>query len=71
MVAFAAFLYIRWFYRLVNQPAFRDDHGDISTEVGYEEDSYGYRIFGAFDDFDPATSTPHIHATGNSHSGPM
>jgi hypothetical protein len=71
VVALAAILYVRWFYRLVNQPNFRDDHGDVSTEVGYEEDCDGNKIGGAFDDFDPANSTPHVHTTGNTQSGPM
>lgn len=70
VVALMAFLYIRWFYRLINQPSFRDDKGDVSTEVGYEEDSCGHQLAG-FDDFDPATGTPHVHATGNTHAGPM
>lgn len=71
VVALAVFLYIRWFYRLINQPDFRDDRGDVSTEVGYEEDSYGSKILGAYDDFDPATGVPHVQTSGNLHSGPM
>ena len=29
------------FYRFVNQPRFRNEEGDLTTEVGYEEDSVG------------------------------
>ncbi len=29
------------FYRFVNQPKFRNEEGDLTTEVGYEEDSVG------------------------------
>jgi hypothetical protein len=29
------------FYRLINNPSWRSDEGDISTEAGYEEDSLG------------------------------
>lgn len=60
-----------WFYRLINQPAFRNDSGDVSTEVGYEEDSYGNVFTYACDDFSHAHPEPHIHATGNTGSGPM
>ena len=29
------------FWRFLSRPAFRDELGDITTEVGYEEDSFG------------------------------
>ncbi len=29
------------FWRWLNQPKFRESSGDITTEVGYEEDSLG------------------------------
>jgi hypothetical protein len=30
-----------WFMMSLNRPRFRDDVGDVTTEVGYEEDSVG------------------------------
>lgn len=69
--AAALVAFVIWFYRLINQPGFRDQLGDVSTEVGYEEDSCGNVIPYARDDFSHAHQEPHVNATGNMGSGPM
>lgn len=47
------------FYDLLNRPRFRDYRGDITTEVGYEEDGYG-RIVQELDDQCLNLETPHV-----------
>lgn len=32
---------VLWMFRVLNRPKFRDELGDITSEVGYEEDSVG------------------------------
>ncbi len=49
IVAFYAFSllcigFIIWFYWITNFPTYRDGDGDVSTEVGYSEDSMGRRV---------------------------
>ncbi len=31
-----------WFIKFLGQPDFRNENGDMTTEVGYEEDSVGH-----------------------------
>lgn len=66
-----AIIFQKRFYKYLNAPRFRNDQGDRTLEVGYEEDSVGHVIKKPTDDFNPALSTPHIQASGNQRSGPM
>lgn len=71
VMAFCCIGFVIWFYDVFNRPRFRNDQGDVSTEVGYEEDEFGKPLVYAADDFDLRQESPHVHATGNTHSGPM
>jgi hypothetical protein len=71
LMALCCIAFVSGFYQLVNRPRFRNDQGDVSTEVGYEEDSVGHPFGYANDDFDRSHVSPHVNAPGNSSSGPM
>lgn len=36
------------FFKMVEEPRFRDDEGDVTTEVGYAEDPVGNVLHGTF-----------------------
>jgi hypothetical protein len=55
-------------YRLMHRPRFRDEHGDITTEVGYEEDSIGRPFHGNDEEYvDP--EVPHGEPIGQTEMG--
>jgi len=60
---------IMYMFRALNRPAFRSDEGDITTEVGYEEDPTGQLIKPGFGQ---ASSTgqedPHVMHVGDARS---
>ncbi len=63
----AAFIgYFIFIFRLINMPRWRDDHGDITSEVGYFEDPTGKILVGQFaEDEGPEEakqSAPHVQA---------
>ncbi len=60
-----------WFYKLVNQPRFRDGEGDATTEAGYEEDGIGNVISTPEDDNEISTALPHTEMSANMESGPF
>lgn len=60
-------------FRLINMPCWRDDHGDISSEVGYFEDPLG-RVLNDGPEGDEIfrpgdLPAPHVQAPSNSNSG--
>ncbi|MBY0357509.1 MAG: hypothetical protein K2W82_05855 [Candidatus Obscuribacterales bacterium] len=65
----------RTVFRLLNQQKWRDDHGDVTHEVGYMEDPIGHVIVNpehtesVVEEGD--ISPPHIQSGGNLGSGPM
>ncbi|MBZ0187785.1 MAG: hypothetical protein K8F91_16180 [Candidatus Obscuribacterales bacterium] len=59
------------FFKLVDKPRFRDDRGDVTTEVGYAEDSQGnvlgtrYRHLSQEEIEDPHIAySPNVGASG-------
>ena len=62
-----------FFFRLLNLPQWRRDGGDISTEVGYFEDSVGHQLLGPLNDDsrpdDGDAPTPHVQASSNPSQG--
>ncbi len=57
------------FYSFTNKPRFRDELGDITTEVGYDEDSTGRLLHLTCDDECPDFEIPHVHAPGGTNTG--
>lgn len=51
------------FYDLVNKPRFRDSAGDITTEVGYDEDPVGNPLQLNDDDECVDGQMPHVPST--------
>ncbi len=49
-----------WVFRALTQPRFRDEIGDITTEVGYEEDSCGRLVSGYRTASSEEAAEPHI-----------
>ncbi len=62
-------------YRLINHPKFRQGSGDITTEVGYEEDPTGEPVLPPLHGLplagDSETHSPHIQAGAHIGTGPM
>lgn len=57
-----------WIYKVMHRPRFRDELGDITTEVGYEEDSIGKPFHGNDEEFVDA-ETPHCEPLGQTEVG--
>jgi hypothetical protein len=49
LVAILIAFFLR-FFKFINMPAWRDDHGDRTSEVGYFEDSAGRIVANPFND---------------------
>ncbi len=62
---------IQYFLDLTNKPAFRDSEGDVTTEVGYNEDSLGNLLPYNQDDECPDPELPHIQSTGGTNMGSL
>jgi hypothetical protein len=60
---------ILWFMLNLSHPKYRNEEGDIISEVGYEEDSIGRRLVGPDPDSLGASDVPHGVAAGGAHSG--
>lgn len=58
------------FYNLLNRPRFRDCRGDITTEVGYEEDPCGRIIETGLANSGADNEAPHVQAmaSGTKHT---
>jgi hypothetical protein len=55
-------------YHVMHHPCFRNDQGDITTEVGYEEDSIG-RPFHENDEEQMDPTVPRIEPIGHTEMG--
>jgi hypothetical protein len=61
-----------WFFKFTNTPGQRSEMGDVTTEVGYSEDSTGNVLSGrASDSASDGQFNPHIDAPANCESGPF
>lgn len=62
-------------YQIINHPRFRQGAGDITTEVGYEEDATGQPVSPPFHGLPLGDSaeiqSPHIQASAHIGTGPM
>lgn len=62
--------FVVWMFRVLTRPAFRDEIGDVTTEVGYEEDATGRPLRGWFREVaGEECEDPHVMHTGNQHIG--
>jgi hypothetical protein len=57
----------RWFWRFTNLPRFREEDGDVTTEVGYEEDSTGKPLHES--ESEDHRISPHIAFGADHHTG--
>jgi hypothetical protein len=65
-------LAIIWMFKVLNRPKFRGEDGDITTEVGYEEDSTGHVLPHSFtEETQFEQDSPHYMPSANVRSGPM
>lgn len=62
---------VLWIFNVLDRPKFRSCIGDITTEVGYEEDSTGHVLTGFGDRPDLGPGEPHVMTSANTGSGPM
>jgi len=61
-----------WIFKVLNRPRYRGEDGDITTEVGYEEDSTGHVLPHPFEEgYEYDANQPHSMTGGNSRSGPI
>ncbi|MBI4533709.1 MAG: hypothetical protein HY711_07150 [Candidatus Melainabacteria bacterium] len=59
-------------FHLLTRPSFRSDFGDITTEVGYEEDPTGCPLDAEhLEVSESEVADPHIMTSGNAGSGLM
>jgi len=61
------------FMRRITHSRFRDDRGDVTTEVGYEEDCDGRDLKEGVEEFTDQSlhEQAHFDFTANPHTGPM
>lgn len=60
-----------WIFKVLNRPKFRQSDGDITTEVGYEEDSTGHVLSAGAEDSEFEHESPHYMPSAHTGSGPM
>ncbi len=63
---------VLWMFKVLNRPKFRGSDGDITTEVGYEEDSTGHVLAEeVVEESQFAPDSPHYMPSAHTGSGPM
>jgi hypothetical protein len=64
---------LRFVMRRLTHSRFRDDRGDITTEIGYEEDATGRDLNQQREDFsvNSLAEQAHFDITTNANTGPM